>query len=811
MRDTVGEGSGEMETPGERLVDAVALGEREAPGERLVVTVAGGDAEARGEAVLSALVPVPTGVTEPEREEDALPRPLLLCEGLPLSLPRVGVGVPEGEPRTLTVPLSVRVDEGDGGGARVKVTTMLKVGAREAEGASLAEAADAEGDAVRCEAVACAEALPEKLPRDADGEPEGAGVPDTLPLTLGELLARSLAVAALAEGEPLGRGEPVTTPVALPPGVSDWEPEGVPVGASEGDSPPEALADALIAAEALEVGQGGALIEGAPLPLPLGVASGEKLPSGLPLLRGEPDEEPVGAGVLEAAGEPLGDPVRDVVEDAELEELTVAETAALRETSVEPDAEGDAAPEVEGSGDAEGEAERGAVTVPLRAAVPVARGEVETLREGGGVPETGAEGEASGDALAAGLPLGAPLADAAAVGVTGGDRVTDAVTEAAPEAEATDAEAQIVKVSVGYDGKGVEDTDTECEEDSTAEGVRLLGGETEGEALGGAEADAPGDPEALPDAREEGEARVDTVADGDEVSDADAHAEGGEERDARADFEGAGERLAGVDTEGDPDGAAEREGEAEGRAEVVALATLPVGMAERRAEALTDALTEGEPVTLALVQGRALAELDKEGDREGGADTDAAPERVPVLLPLATRVPLGERVAPPDAVPFTTDTVALLVDEPESDAEGERSDEGVTLPVAELLPPFREGEEFPDVLPLKVARAEGERAPVDVGAALPLRDTEGDADTLLVREGAPLNDALAVEEMDADGLREESWVAEKRVEAVAPEAVAAVEGVAHAVPDTVKRSDAEGLPETEGLPDVATEAELAAV
>jgi hypothetical protein len=333
------------------------------------------------------------------------------------------------------------VDDGDGGGARVKVTTMLKVGAREAEGASLAEAADAEGDAVGCEAVACAEALPEKLPRDADGEPEGAAVPDTLPLTLGELLTRSLAVAALAEGEPLGRGEPVSTPVALTPGVSDWEPEGVPVGASEDDSPPEALADALKAAEALEVGQGGALIDGAP---------------------------------LEAAGEPLGDPVCDVVEDAELEELTVADTAALRDTSVEPDAEGDAAPEVEGSGDAEGEAECGAVTVPLRAAVPVARGEVETLREGGGVPETGAEGEASGDALAAGLPLGAPLADAAAVGVTGGDRVTDAVTEAAPEAEATDAEAQIVKVSVGYDGKGVEDTDTECEEDSTAEGVRLL-------------------------------------------------------------------------------------------------------------------------------------------------------------------------------------------------------------------------------------------------------------------------------------------------------------------------------------------------
>ena len=215
--------------------------------------------------------------------------------------------------------------------------------------------------------------------------------------------------------------------------------------------------------------------------------------------------------------------------------------------------------------------------------------------------------------------------------------------------------------------------------------MRLSGGDAEGGALAGAVADAPGDPEALPDAREEGETREDAVADGDEVSDADAHAEGGEERDERADFEGAGERLAGVDTEGDPDGAAEREGEAEGRAEAVELATLPVGKAERRPEALTNALTEGEPVTLALEQGRALAEVDDEGGREGGGDADAAPERVTVLLLLAPRVPLGERVAPPDAVPFTTDTVALLVDELESDAEGERSAEGVALPVGEPL------------------------------------------------------------------------------------------------------------------------------
>ena len=141
----------------------------------------------------------------------------------------------------------------------------------------------------------------------------------------------------------------------------------------------------------------------------------------------------------------------------------------------------------------------------------------------------------------------------------------------------------------------------------------------------------------------------------------------------------------------------------------------------------------------------------------------------------------------------------------------ERSEIGVAHPVAEPLPPFREGEGFPDVLPHEVARAEAERAPVDVGAALPLRDTEGEADPLLVREGAPLNDALAVEEMDADGLREESWVAERRAEAVAPEAEAAAEGVAHVLPDTVKRSDADGLPETEGLPDVAKEAEPAAV
>lgn len=98
-----------------------------------------------------------------------------------------------------------------------------------------------------------------------------------------------------------------------------------------------------------------------------------------------------------------------------------------------------------------------------------------------------------------------------------------------------------------------------------------------------------------------------------------------------------------------------------------------------------------------------------------------------------------------------------------------------------------------------------------VGAALPLRDNEGDEDPVFVREGAPLKDELAVEEMDTDGLCEERCVAERRAEAVAPEAEAAAVGVAHAVPDTVKRSDAEGLLETEGLLDVAPEAEPAAV
>ena len=95
------------------------------------------------------------------------------------------------------------VGVGEGGGARVKVATAVAEGAREALGASVAVAGDAEEEAVGFVAEGGAVAVTEGLPRDTEGDPEGAGVPDARALTLGEELTRSLAVAGDGLGEPV--------------------------------------------------------------------------------------------------------------------------------------------------------------------------------------------------------------------------------------------------------------------------------------------------------------------------------------------------------------------------------------------------------------------------------------------------------------------------------------------------------------------------------------------------------------------------------------------------------------------------------
>jgi hypothetical protein len=220
--DRLVEGDTEVEglPPGERLLVAVALGEREPPGERETEPVAAGEedvrgeretepvaaaeVEARGEAEAGPAVALPAAVTDPEREGEAVARPLPLWEGLPLSVPREGEGALVGEPRGVAEPSSVRVEVGDGGGARVSVNTALTEAPREGEVASLAVAPDAEGEAVERVTEAGAVALTVRVARDAEGDSESAGVLDSLELTLGEALARSLAVAADAEGLPVG-------------------------------------------------------------------------------------------------------------------------------------------------------------------------------------------------------------------------------------------------------------------------------------------------------------------------------------------------------------------------------------------------------------------------------------------------------------------------------------------------------------------------------------------------------------------------------------------------------------------------------
>lgn len=698
-----GDARPEREPRGERLEDAVTFDEREAAGERLTEGVGAEEPEARAEAVPSASVPVPTGVVEREREVEALPRALALWEGLPLaedlnidSTPVAVMEVVAEPPRARRL---VMVGVGEGGGARVKVATAVAEGAREALGASVAVAGDAEEEAVGFVAEGGAVAVTEGLPRDTEGDPEGAGVPDARALTLGEELKRSLAVAGDELGEPVSAGVREGLPEALLQGVSDREPEGEPVTRADGDALPVALSSAVAPAVGVCEEEGGGVPVAPPLALAAGLSEGELVAAEEALPPGVAEVGKVGLALAVTSGEALGEAVREAVEEADGDGLEVAEGAAVLDAAGEVDWDTLKVPEGEDRKEAKEEGERIPEAVLLTPGVAVAAKVAPGERDPAAVPETGGEKEAPGEPEAAGVGVTASDTVARAVGVTSSG-VTDAAAvsvvagvpdemgdaeggaEAVTEAEGfrlTD--AQMVKVSVGYEGKGVKDINAEWDVERHMEGV----------------AEAMGDREALGELRAEADRKVEAVAEGDDVVDGDAHAESSNEKDGRGDFEVVGDRDAAVVTEGEEEGAAEREEEGDGFADVVTL-VLPVGAKVLFPEALTGALTEGdaefpEALTgalkegdaevLALVHGRALAELDGDGGREASEEADAAPDAVPQRLPLAVGLAPTERVAPPDAVPFTTETVALVVEVPEKDEDSVRCAEGDTLIVAE--------------------------------------------------------------------------------------------------------------------------------
>ena len=531
----------------------------------------------------------------------------------------------------------------------------------------------------------------------------------------------------------------------------------MPEGRTEGETPREALPGALSQAVAVAKEEGAELPEPASEALIVGDSPAVRVTRGEMLTPGDTDALAVSSGVVDTAGDLLDEPERDAVEEPDAEAFAVAESAAVREVRGEAEEETEAALVVEGRGEPEAEVERSAVVVPLMAAEAVTGGEVEAVREDDTVPVAGAEEDASSEPLGAGLPLGVPLAHEAPLRVGESEADADEQAETAAEPEAVELElAYMVCESVGYEGKAVADTDAERDTVEHTLGVWEISGEKEEEGLGGRESEAAGDREALAEARSEAESAAEAVTEGEDVVDAEAANEARAERETRGDKEAPGERLGVADTEGELDSAAERDEESDGRIDTVPL-TVPEGAKVPREDALDAALTdgepvfrvdaldatltEGEPVPLELAQGLAVAELDGDGGREGGADTDAAFDAVAGLLPLAAGVPLRDRVGAPEAVPFTTDTLALVVEEPESEAESERGAEGDTLPVAEPLPPARDGVGFADAQPLVVEREEGV-APEGVGAALPLRETEGDAVPLIDRESAPLKDAL---------------------------------------------------------------------
>ena len=92
-------------------------------------------------------------------------------------------------------------------------------------------------------------------------------------------------------------------------------------------------------------------------------------------------------------------------------------------------------------------------------------------------------------------------------------------------------------------------------------------------------------------------------------------------------------------------------------------------------------------------------------------------------------------------------------------------------------------------------------APEGVGAALPLRETEGDAVPLIDRESAPLKDALPEGDVDADGLGDVAIVTVSTAEAVAPEGVGAALPLRETEGDAVPLMDRESAPLKDALPE----------
>jgi len=252
---------------------------------------------------------------------------------------------------------------------------------------------------------------------------------------------------------------------ALTLGVPKSEPEGAFEGLVEGEGPLEVQPEALTAAEAVDVGHGVALPvpPTPPLALPLGEPPPEGVPAGEALLAKEADAQFVGTDVTDSTDELLIEPLREAVEEPDAEAFAVAEGAPLRDASGEAEVEAVATSVEEGSGDPEVDAEWRAVEVPLKTAVAVPAGDVETQRVGAGELVTGGEGDSGAEPLGGALPLGTPLAVAPPLGDARGE--VDDIMESvgAPEAETPLAEAQTVNVSVGYDGKPVADNETEGE------------------------------------------------------------------------------------------------------------------------------------------------------------------------------------------------------------------------------------------------------------------------------------------------------------------------------------------------------------
>ncbi len=407
----VGEGGAEGESPTETEAAVV----EEAVGEAAAEAVGAPEEVGAALALPTGGVPDLLGDADADGQRDADGDAEGVREGAPGELLLRGVRLPSPPP---TSPLGERNGEGVGDRLGEPLAEGERVGAPLAEGDPEGEGAGdderlraplPEGEAVTGRGVPHGAAL--LLP--ASGEAEGGGDADTAPEGVVEVLGDRDAPPA----EEDGAGDPVCAPEALPQGLG--LPEGLPLALGERDVEGEPVGDPAQLPDALPLRVGAPALR-EPLPLPLLDASTVPLREGKVEGVGVPEgaREGEGAGVPELAPLPVGAPgcggAPPPPPSPPPAPVLVGATEPLKDAEAQPVGERVAAEESEGAAEREEDRQREGVGVADALLLACTLPEPLGVVDGGALLERDGEGER--DRLPVPQPdgetLGVPLADA---------------------------------------------------------------------------------------------------------------------------------------------------------------------------------------------------------------------------------------------------------------------------------------------------------------------------------------------------------------------------------------------------------------